>query len=97
MINTRNDERYGSIRFPMSEITDWDSYGAHYDAEQNLRGLEKASKNKSYAFPNFNPKDYDDDHPYFGSPEWTEKQKELSERDLQRFLGRRGLLENTLV
>jgi hypothetical protein len=97
MINTVQTGRLEKISFPMSEITDWDSYGTQYHEEQNLMGLEKVSKTKSYAFPNFNPKDYDDDHPYFGSPEWAEKQKELSQRDLQRFLGQRGLLETELV
>jgi hypothetical protein len=97
MINTENDKRYGSIRFPMSEITDWDGYTLQYLEEQNLISLEKVNKTKSYAFPGFDAKDYDSEHPFFGSPEWTEKEKDEAKVDLQRFLGRRGLLETELV
>ena len=101
MHNTQNHKRFGPIRFPMSEITDWDSYGSQYEAELNSRRYNEAQKKLRQR--NLGPaaltdeNSYNEEYPAFGSPAWTEQQKELSQRDLQRFLGRRGLLETDLV
>ena len=98
MHNTQNHERFGPIKFPMSEITDWDSYRVQYEEEQNEWGLRKAEKKAhSYALPEFDSEDYDSEYPAFGSPEWIEKEKLAAKRDLQRFLGKRGLLEKATI
>ena len=97
MHNTQNSDRYGSIRFPMTHITDWDAYGAQYEVEQRERALRKAEKTRSYALPGFDASAYDEDHPPFGGPEWTEKEKADADRDLKRFLGKRGLLKENLA
>jgi hypothetical protein len=82
----------------MSEITDWDSYQTQYEAEQNEWGLRKAEKKAhSYALPEFDNEEYSDDYPAFGSPEWIEKEKQAAKLDLRRFLGKRGLLENSAL
>ena len=95
MINTKSTARFKGMQFPMTPYSDWDTFGIQYDKEQNLRGLEKAKKTKSYAVPEFDPGVYDSEHPMFGTPDWTEKEKTDAALDLRRFLGRRGLLDKT--
>jgi hypothetical protein len=95
MHNTQNHERFGPIKFPMSEITDWDNYAGQYEAEQNAFGLRKAEiKRARGAEEDY---EYDEDHPAFGTREWIDKEKGEAKRDLRRFLGKRGLLENSAL
>jgi hypothetical protein len=96
MHNTKQEGRLAKIDFPMSEITNWDAYAAVYDAEQREKALRKVEKTKQFVLPGFDPTAYDEDHPAFGGPDWTEKEKADAERDLKRFLGRRGLLDRPL-
>ncbi len=92
MHNTKNHPRFKDIRFPMTEFSDWDSYGLQYEAEkraQQLNDFKKAEQLKVKQEENV----YDEEHPAFLSREYWDKERQDAKLYLRRFQAERGLIE----
>ncbi len=93
MHNTRNHPRFGAIRFPMTEFSDWDSYSLQYEAEKKAQQLNDFAKKESLLVKHAEEGPYDADHPQYLSPEYWAKEREDAKLYLRRFQAERGLIE----
>lgn len=80
--------------FPLTPISDWDSYNDEYESQKRREGLQAFTsrmEEKAKARKAEEEAGHDEDHPRVLSPEYWERDRERAERDLHRFLAKRGL------